>query len=136
MNGFLLVGLWLKLDSPFLLDLIIDFLGLSSSMLLSEGCVTVINSMDEVLYLDDRLDFLVDKIVNFLGTTFLFKKQACRFRRNVWWKMLNLCMSLILNYRFVPFLLYIVFCSDSHWCCFLTSTLIVLAIMLLFVIDL
>jgi len=46
----------------------------------------MIENIDKVLDRGERLELLVDKTANMQGNTFRFRKQARRFRSNVWWR--------------------------------------------------
>ncbi|XP_021738867.1 vesicle-associated membrane protein 711-like isoform X2 [Chenopodium quinoa] len=50
----------------------------------------MVENIDKVLDRGDRLELLVDKTANLQGNTFRFRKQARRFRSNVWWKNVKL----------------------------------------------
>ncbi|CAL5190469.1 unnamed protein product [Lathyrus oleraceus] len=56
----------------------------------------MIENIDKVLDRGDRLELLVDKAANMQGNTFRFRKQARRFRSNVWWRNVKLTIALIL----------------------------------------
>ncbi|CAK8538652.1 unnamed protein product [Lathyrus sativus] len=55
----------------------------------------MIENIDKVLDRGDRLELLVDKAANMQGNTFRFRKQARRFRSNVWWRNVKLTIALI-----------------------------------------
>ncbi|KNA07034.1 hypothetical protein SOVF_175620 [Spinacia oleracea] len=55
----------------------------------------MIQNIDKVLDRGDRLELLVDKTANLQGNTSRFRKQARRFRSNVWWKNVNFVVVLI-----------------------------------------
>lgn len=57
----------------------------------------MIENIDKVLDRGDRLELLVDKTANMQGNTFRFRKQARRFRSNVWWRNVKLTYVLELN---------------------------------------
>lgn len=57
----------------------------------------MIENIDKVLDRGDRLELLVDKAANMQGNTFRFRKQARRFRSNVWWRNVKLTYVLELN---------------------------------------
>jgi len=56
----------------------------------------MIENIDKVLDRGERLELLVDKTANMQGNTFRFRKQARRFRSNVWWRNCKLTVLLIL----------------------------------------
>ncbi|KAI4376885.1 hypothetical protein MLD38_014593 [Melastoma candidum] len=55
----------------------------------------MIENIDKVLERGDRLELLVDKTANLQGNTFRFRKQARRFRSNVWWRNVQLTVAAI-----------------------------------------
>lgn len=57
----------------------------------------MLENIDKVLDRGDRLELLVDKTANMQGNTFRFRKQARRFRSNVWWRNVKLTYVLELN---------------------------------------
>lgn len=63
----------------------------------------MIENIDKVLDRGDRLELLVDKTANLQGNTFRFRKQARRFRSNVWWKNFKLMYVFRSIYLFPSF---------------------------------
>ncbi|CAN8273262.1 unnamed protein product [Cochlearia groenlandica] len=70
----------------------------------------MIENIDKVLDRGERLELLVDKTTNMQGNTFRFRKQARRFRSNVWWRNCKLTVLLIL------LLLVIIYISVAFVC--------------------
>lgn len=60
----------------------------------------MIENIDKVLDRGDRLELLVDKTANMQGNTFRFRKQARRFRSNVWWRNVKLTYVSCLKLKF------------------------------------
>lgn len=60
----------------------------------------MIENIDKVLDRGDRLELLVDKTANMQGNTFRFRKQARRFRSNVWWRNVKLTYVFCLKLKF------------------------------------
>lgn len=71
----------------------------------------MIENIDKVLDRGDRLELIVDKTANLQGNTFRFRKQARRFRSNVWWKNFKLMVLLIFALLII---IYIVLAFICH----------------------
>ncbi|KAL8162033.1 hypothetical protein V2J09_013522 [Rumex salicifolius] len=52
----------------------------------------MVDNIDKVLDRGERLELLVDKSANMQENTFHFKRQARRFRSNVWWRNIKLIL--------------------------------------------
>ncbi|CAN8299218.1 unnamed protein product [Cochlearia groenlandica] len=55
----------------------------------------MIENIDKVLGRGERLELLVDKTANMQGNTIRFRKQARRFRSQMWWRNVKLAIALI-----------------------------------------
>ncbi|KAI4380970.1 hypothetical protein MLD38_007095 [Melastoma candidum] len=71
----------------------------------------MIENIDKVLERGDRLELLVDKTANMQGNTFRFRKQARRFRSNVWWRNVQLTVAVIVVLLII---IYIVLAFVCH----------------------
>lgn len=70
----------------------------------------MIENIDKVLDRGDRLELLVDKTANLQGNTYRFRKQARRFRSNVWWKNVKLMVVLIFILLIIIYVLLAFIC--------------------------
>ncbi|XP_057968387.1 vesicle-associated membrane protein 711-like [Malania oleifera] len=71
----------------------------------------MIDNIDKVLERGDRLAALVEKTTSLQGNTIRFKRQARRYRNNMWWRNCRLSIALVLTLLIIIYIVMALLCG-------------------------